>query len=167
MRRFAAFLLFLVLCRPSVLLAAERGPSTPEERAQAVKLAHALEADPLAREARDSRAWLTVWIASVPDITVSLCGAFMRPVLESKKNYAPEIFTQSMFSSVAFVIEHPDQKDNEEAKYLAGVQGSLKAYESIRKTNPKVQWPVLDELIAKREAGTLAAYVKEKMPECK
>ena len=150
----AAIGLFLLLALPVV--AQDRGPSTPEERSQAVRLTRALESDPLNRSARDARAWLTMWLAAVPDITVQVCGEFMKPLLDDKRNYAAEIFTQSMFSSAAFVIEHPDEKDNAEAKYLAGVEGSLRAYESIRQAKPKVKWPILDELIAKRDAGQLA-----------
>jgi carboxypeptidase Q len=157
--------LFVLSALP--LCAQDRGPSTAEERAKAVQLTRALEADPLNGKARDARAWLTVWIISVPDISVKLCGQFMSSVLGAKKNYSSEIIVQNMFSTAAFVIEHPDQKDNEEAKYLAGVEGALRAYESIRKTKPKVKWPILDELIAKRDAGELAAYVREKMPACK
>jgi hypothetical protein len=72
-----------------------------------------------------------------------------------------------MYSTAAFVIEHPESKDDTEAKYLAGVEGSLRAYESLKKTNPKLDWPVLDDLIARRDANTLAAYVHEKTPSCK
>jgi hypothetical protein len=145
----------------------QRGPSTLEERAQAVRLARMLEANPLDPQAKDARKWLTVWLIAVPDISVAVCGSFMDPLLKSKKDFAPEIFTQSMYSTAAFVIEHPESKDDTEAKYLAGVEGSLRAYESLKKTNPKLDWPVLDDLIARRDANTLAAYVHEKTPSCK
>ena len=160
----AAIGLVLFLAQP--VAAQNRGPSTPEERMQALQLTRALERDPLSRGARDARAWLVVWLTTVPDITVQVCGEFMKPLLGDKRNYAAEIFTQSMFSSAAFVIEHPDEKDNPEAKYLAGVEGSLRAYESIRTAKPKVKWPILDELIAKRDAGQLGQYVRERLPAC-
>lgn len=145
--------------------AQDRGPSTPEERAQALRLIRALEVDPLHAQAKDARAWLTVWIATVPDITVPLCGAFLGPLSGAHKNHSAELVTQMMFSSAAHVIEHPEQKDLE-AKYLAGVEGSLRAYEAIRRQKPKVKWPAMDELIAKREAGELQAYVHSKMQAC-
>ena len=165
MAKFAASVLAFTLLALS-LSAQDRGPSTPEERAQALQFIRALENDPLHRDARAARGWLTTWIATIPDITVQLCGEFVKPLLGADKNYSAEIFTQSMFSSTAFVIEHPDQKDDAEAKYLAGLEGSLRAYESIRKSKPKVRWALLDELIAKREAGQLAEYVRETMPKC-
>jgi hypothetical protein len=166
MRRFAVSAI-VILMLSSVLQAQERGPSTAEERAQAVRLARMLEANPLDPHAKDARKWLTVWLITVPDISVAVCGEFMGPLLNSKKDYAPELFSQSMYSTAAFVIEHPESKDDSEAKYLAGVEGSLRAYESVKKTNPKLHWPVLDDLIARRDANTLAAYVHEKAPSCK
>lgn len=164
-RNTVAVLVFVLLALSAG--AQDRGPSTEKERAQAVRLTRALETDPLHREAPNARRWLTVWIASVPDITVELCGEFVKPLMGVNKNYSSEIFTQSMYSAAAFVIEHPDQKDNVEAKYLAGLEGSLRAYESFRKAKPKVSWPLLDELIVKRDAGQLGEYVRETMPKCK
>jgi len=164
--RLVAFTLCVLIAFGAVS-AQERGPSTPEERAHALTLVRALEADPLGRDARDHRAWLTVWISTIPDISVPVCAAFLPPLLETKKNYASEIFIQGMYSGAGAVIEHPELNTNDEAKHLAGVEGSLRAYESIRKAKPKVRWPLLDELIAKRDAGELAAYVREKMPGCK
>jgi hypothetical protein len=166
MSRITVSVLVFVLLALSAT-AQDRGPSTEKERAQAVRLTRALETDPLNPQSSNARMWLTTWIASVPDITVSLCGEFVKPLMSAKKNYASEIFAQSMFSSAAFVIEHPAQKDDEEAKYLAGLEGSLRMYESIRKAKPKVSWPLLDELIVKRDAGQLAEYVHEKMAKCK
>jgi hypothetical protein len=167
MRRLVVFAIVIVLSSAIQAQEQQRGPSTPEERAQVVRLARMLEASPLDARAKDARQWLTVWLITVPDISVAVCGSFIGPLLKSKKGYAPEIFAQSMYSSAAFVIEHPESKDDSEAKYLAGVEGSLRAYESLKKTNPKLDWLVLDDLIARRNVNTLAAYIHEKAATCK
>jgi len=167
MRRLVVVVTVMFMFSSAVEAQQQRGPSTPEERAQAVRLARMLEADPLHTQAKDARQWLTVWLISVPDISVSVCGSFMGPLLKSKKDYAAEIFSQSMYSTAAFIIEHPESKDDGEAKYLAGLEGSLRAYESLKRTNPKLDWPVLDDLLGRRNANTLAAYVHEKAPSCK
>ena len=54
----------------------QRGPSTPEERTRAVKIAHDLENDPLAKDAKDQRAWVYQWISDIPDITVNVCSDY-------------------------------------------------------------------------------------------
>ncbi|MFL6230235.1 MAG: hypothetical protein ACJ741_15795 [Pyrinomonadaceae bacterium] len=139
----------------------KRGPSTPEERQTAVKAARLLESDPLNKDAKKIREWFTFWLIEVPDIHIELCGDYLGPVFGSKKNYDAEIFGQTMFSSAAFIIEHPDQADDRVAVNLAGLEGALKAYEAILKAKPKARWEYLDNLVAKRESGELKAYVQE------
>ena len=140
---------------------AQRKASTPEERAQAVKVARLLETDPFHKEAKKMRQWFTLWLIEVPDISVELCGSYLGPVSSSDKNYSSEIFTQMGFSSAAFKIEHPDQANDRVAANLAGVEGSLKVYESILTTKPKAKSEFLDGLVEKRNKGELRAYVEE------
>ena len=146
-------------------LAQDRKPSTPEQRAQAVRMTRALETDPLNKDAKKAREWLIFWLIQAPDITVTVCTDYLTPLYEKdknrEKNYAPEIATQMMFSSAAFIIEHPDQANDAIDVNKAGLEGSLKAYESISKTKPNVKWPFLDELIGRRDKGTLEEYVRE------
>lgn len=140
---------------------AQRGPATPEEKAMAVKAARLLETDPFHKEAKKMRQWFTTWLIEVPDITVELCGAYLGPVAGSDKNYSSDIFAQAMFSSAAFIVEHPDQANDRVAVQLAGVEGALKTYESILTTKPKARWEFLDGLLEKRSKGELRAYVDE------
>ena len=53
-------------------------------------------------------------------------------------------------------------KDDRLAEYQAGVEGALRVYEVLVKANPKDRQPYLDDLIQRREAGTLAQFVKER-----
>ena len=145
----------------------QRGPSTPEERARALQMIHELESDPLSSGAKEERQWLTLWLIAVPDIHVALCTEFYPPLLGAEKNYASELLMQGPYSMAAFEIQHPDQAADEASTYLAGVEGTLRAYEAILQKKPKARWPVLDDLLAKREKGELAAFVRETVPRCK
>ena len=145
--------------------AQERGPSTPEERAKAVKLARLLENDPLGPQAKEARQWFTVWLVVVPDITVSLCSDLLGPVPRSAKRYESEIVVQAAYSEAAFIIENPDKAKDQVAVYQAGLQGSVKTYESIRKAQPKLAWPFLEEL-EKKDSGELQAYVASAVQKC-
>ena len=158
--RHAGFALGIILLLTNSIFA-QRGPSTPEERAMAIKAARLLETDPFHKEAKKMRQWFTTWLIEVPDITVELCGAYLGPVAGSNKNYSSDIFAQMMFSSVAFMIEHQDQAKDRIAVNLAGVEGALKAYESILTTKPKARSDFLDGLLEKRSKGELRAYVDE------
>ena len=108
-----------------------------------------------------ARQWLLNWLIEVPDISITICGDYLRPLFDKDKDYAKDIFFQMSFSSAAFIIEHPDQAKDDVAVNKAGIEGSLRAYEAIVKAKPKVKWPFLDELIQRREKGTLEEYVRE------
>ena len=57
---------------------------------------------------------------------------------------------------------HPDKRDDRLGEYQAGVEGALRVYEVLLKANPKDRQPFLDDLIERRESGTLAQFVKER-----
>jgi hypothetical protein len=139
----------------------KRGPSTPEERAKAVMLAHQLEDQPLGPGAADARKWLTVWLIEIPDISVEVCPSVLGPGMDSKKNNSTEIWTQMMYSQLAFMIENPDKAKDRDAVFVAGVKGALKAYQAIQKDKPKTQFKSLDELLAQQQNGTLDDAVRK------
>jgi len=151
---------------PQFVRAQQRGPSTPEERAKAVAIAHALEEDPLAKDAKEKREWMIQWLMDIPDITVKVCSAFVGDLPKAGKNHSTEIFSQMILSGGAFMIEHPEKAQDEQAVHLAGLQSALHAYEAILKKEPDAHWPYLDTLVKKRDAGTLADYVRETIPKC-
>ncbi|HKS30238.1 MAG TPA: hypothetical protein VJS44_20605 [Pyrinomonadaceae bacterium] len=139
----------------------QRGPSTPQERGQAVNLTRFLEDDPLNEKAPEARRWLFKWLADVPDITITVCPEFLKPIMGKDKNYSSEILGQLIYGSAAFIIENPDSASDEAAVYLAGLESSLKVYESILKTKPKATWAFLDGLVEKRNKQELDDYVRD------
>lgn len=144
----------------------QRGPSTPKERDTAVKAARLLETDPQNKDAKKMRQWFTVWLIEVPDISIQACTEYLGP--SSNKPFANEIWAQTMFSSAAFIIEHPDQAKDRLSVNVAGVEGSLKTYEAVLKADPKAQNEFINGLLAKRDKGELRDYVKQVMEtKCK
>jgi hypothetical protein len=153
---FFALSLFI----PATTAAQQRGPSTREERARAVELARRLETDPFNAEAREWRRWLLTWIDEVPDITVNVCN-LLSPLSGSNRRFAREIVIQVIFTSAAYIIENPDKAAiDDDAAYIAGVRGALKAYESILKERPEARWHFLDDLLQKRDKGELDDWVR-------
>ena len=147
----------------------ERGPSTPEERAKAVKLTRQLEREPLGKQAKEARQWLTVWLINVPDIVVRPCGALLGPVMNegAKDDYSAELQSQMMYAQAALVIENPAAANDMLAMYIASVESALKTYEAILKKKPAARRPYLDDLLAKRDKGEIHAYVKQAMASCR
>ena len=161
---FAILLIGFLTPRPG--RAQTRGPSTAEERARAVKVAHELEEDPLAKDAKKSREWMIQWIVEIPDITVDVCFDYFGALPDPPKGHSAEITNQMVLSSAAFMVEHPDKAKDEQAVSLAGLLGALKAYQAILKQDSAARWAYLDKLIQMREQGKLDDYVAETRKKC-
>jgi hypothetical protein len=159
---------FVFLCCVSSTHAQNRrGPSTPEERKRAVEMATFLETNPLAKEAKDYRAALLFFLAEVPDITVTLCTNVLGDLKKFKGDYDAELTGQLVYSQAKFIIENPDKAQDAGAVYLAAVEGVLRTWQAIKAAKPKAKFPLLDELVAKQQAGTLPEHVQAGMKGCK
>jgi hypothetical protein len=150
-----------------VTFAQNRGPSTSEERKRAVEIATLLENDPLNKDQKALSRELLIWLIQVPDIHVKLCTNVFGDYSKIKGDYAPTITTQITFSEAKFIIEHPEQADDDYQVYLAGVEGVLKTYANIKEAKPKVKMEPLDLLLVKQQSGQLADFVKSAMGGCK
>ncbi len=139
----------------------KRGPSTPEERRRAVEIATLLENEPLHKDARKLSQALLYFLIEVPDISVPICTDVLGDYKNIKGEYSPNITAQLTFSTAKFIIEHPEQAGDKDKANLAGVEGVLRAYQNIKKAKPKVEIKPLEELLAKQQAGQLAAFVRE------
>jgi hypothetical protein len=158
--------MLVLLCCVSSVYAQKRGPSTPEERKKAVAMATFLETNPLAKEAKEMRGALLHFLTEVPDISVTLCTNVFGDS-KFKGDYEAELLGQTAFSQAKFIIEHPDQAQDEAAVQLAGVEGVLRTWQAIKTAKPKAKFPLLDELLAKQQSLTLAEHVKENLQGCK
>jgi hypothetical protein len=143
-----------------------RGPSTPEERARAVKVSHSLEDDPLAKDAKEGRAWVMRWIEEIPDITVTDCPYYFGQDASVARGHSKEIVQQMIISSAAFMIEHPDKAKDDQSVALSGLLGALKAYQAILKQDPASRWAHMDKLAQMREQNKLDDYVAETRRKC-
>jgi len=147
--------------------AQKRGPSTPEERRRAVEITTLLENDPLNKNAKALSRELLIWLIEIPDITVTICTGMLGDYAQIKGEYKGTITTQLSFAETKFVIEHPEQANDEYQVYLAGVEGVLRTYQNIKKAKPKVRLEPLEQLLVKQQAGELPEFIKNAMVECK
>ena len=142
--------------------AADRGPSTPAERKQALEYVRHFEADPLNPDMQAEIQWVLQWTREVPDIRLDLCTSFYKLKAASKDGQI--IFDAMVLAQTAFVLENPDRQDDGPAQVEAGVEGVLRVYEALIKANPDHRDPFLDKLIKQRDAGTLPQFVKQHAP---
>jgi hypothetical protein len=150
-----------LLLAPLAVSASDRGPSTPEERKQALGFIHDWQADPLGPRAKDQLASVLKWFVDVPDLTVHVCTVLDKLPMGKKKD-GSTIFGGEFMGQAEFVIENADKKSDLQAEYQAGVEGALRVYELLLKANPKDREAYLDDLIQRRENGTLAQFVTER-----
>ena len=159
-------LILLLVCMFSTSSLAQN-PSTPEERTRMTTLAHKLESNPLDDSLRTEREWAIKWLIQVPDIHVKMCTDVLGDFYKSKYKYSSEITTQLMLSSAAFVIEHPDQSNDNVAQYMGGVEGVLKAYNSILQQKPNAKSKALDALLRLQQEEKLKDQVQVAAQKCK
>jgi carboxypeptidase Q len=147
-------------------LASPRGASTPKERVRFVRIARDLAMKPLAFDAVQQRQWATEFIVRVPDLRLELCdGVISAPLQLANQNYNNQLSMQFMYSSAAFMIEHPKVKDPVKIQ-TAGVEGTLKAYESILKVDKNARFEFLDGLMQQQKEGQLERYVASVSHAC-
>ncbi len=148
--------------------APKRGPSTPAERKRALEVTRRLEKDPFGKGSGADRRWLFQWIIEVPDLAVTSCNGPLDPLVEDedRDRHGRELYAQSVFGMAAFMIEHPDRKEEWVSVQKAGIESVLKAYRAMLKRNEDARWPELDDLEKARKAGRLADLVREEV-ECK
>jgi hypothetical protein len=142
----------------------KRGPSTAPERQQMLDTIHAWQADPLGSQTKDQVRTVLKWFSDVPDLTVHVC-ILLDKLPKGDKKDSTIVFSAEFMGQAAFVLEHPDNAD-QAAEYQAGVESALRTYEQLVKANPKDRQPYLDDLVQKRDAGALAAFVKERAASC-
>jgi hypothetical protein len=164
-RTLVAAALLALLCVPG--LAAARGPSTEAERKRAVEVTRKLERTPLARSTAPERAWLLQFIVEAPDFEVKGCsGPLDALVKDDEGPYAKLLYVQSVFGMAAFLLEHPKDRQDWAAVQTAGIESTLKAYESILKADPEARWKELDRLVTARDAKKLRKLVEKEMASC-
>jgi hypothetical protein len=144
----------------------KRAPSTPEERARAVRIAQALEARPTDPSLRDDYGWLLRWAIEVPDLTVSICSANMP--WKDKYKHSGGLAAVGMAATVAFVIQHPDQAEDPATSGIAAMESMLRAYQKIVEGDPKAHSREMDDVVEIQRQGKLEEYVRDRwMKTCK
>lgn len=148
-----------------------RGPSTPEENARVVQLAAVSDKDPIAAMTSADGRWFEKWADDVPDYRFGPDkGAYWMMVGGAAKGDLKRVLRfHHTLSTAAYQVQHhitdPEKNPEEsDATTLAGVEGLLRAYESLLAKGPANRSEQLDQAIAARDKGALAAFVKALPP---
>ena len=142
--------------------AADRGPSTPEERKQALEYIHDYLTNPLGPNAVQEREWVIKWVIEIPDVHVSVCPSILDKMSRSDKKNGPELIAAMMMGQTEFVLKSADKQSDQFAEYEAGVDAALNVYAALVKSNAKDRELYLDDLMQRRDAGTLTQFVHDR-----
>lgn len=154
------FALVLVSLGPAAS-AKGRGPSTPEERARALQLTKASEANLMNGLSDQDRSWFFTFLQEVPDLTFNAGPVGAWCVKSVKMSQAPAVVFHVMLAAVAFQIEHPDRAQDAEAADQATLESFLRAYQNLVKASPEARSAELDRAVSLRDQGTLTTFVRE------
>jgi hypothetical protein len=167
--------LFLQLCAILALgtapaLAADRGPSTPAEHARVIQIAADADKDPVAAMTSPDGRWLEKWVDEVPDYQFGPDkGAFWFMTTAAKGDLKRVLRFHHTASIAAYQVKNNilDPRANavhQEAVTLAGVEGLLRAYESLAAKRPENRSEPVEQALAARNKGTLPEFVKALPP---
>ena len=165
-RMIGVLALGLVLLGLSNVASAASKRSSPEDLRRFVEVTRTLEKNPLAESLREDREWGLAWLVEAPDVSVTICTDALGGMYDSDYPHSAEIILQDSFAMAAFAIEHPDKANDPEAQQLAGVEGALKAYQSILRERPEAKSAFLEKLLQTQVSGGLRKHVREALVEC-
>jgi hypothetical protein len=136
-------------------------PLTPEERADFIARAHRAEVNP--RRARDGEDLDSPvgWMAQLQEVPYTLC------MLQSRdwNRYDYPLADMAIMGTGTFVLEHATAPIDIDAASLAGLRTVVHGYRVYRARGGQPA-PLLEDLTRREQAGTLPAYVAERMPAC-
>lgn len=144
-----------------------RGPTTPEEHARIVQLAAAADKDPVGVMRSAEGRWFEKWAEEAPDYQLGPDKGvyWIHSSGAAKEDLRRVLRFQHTVSTAAFqldqrILDPQGDPAQMEAKALAGVEGVLRAYESLVAMRPENRTPQMDQALALRNSGGLAAFVK-------
>lgn len=124
-----------------------------------------LETHPLAAGAKEGGRNLFMWIQGSPDVSVSLCGGVIGPLLDSDSRYQSELLTQFILSSAAYKIENPDAGDV--AVNVGGLKGTIATYRVLMgQMGSRARDAFMESIADRSEADSLEDYVRSGLAEC-
>jgi hypothetical protein len=140
--------------------------SSPEDRQRFVSIVQNLERAPLNPGLRGDRKWALQWLMDAPDVSVNVCLDPLGGVSDKNYVHAPEIVVQYTLAMAAFILENPGKPDSPDAQQLAGVEGALNAYRSMRTAQPDDKSPALEKLLGMQSRGELPGFVRKAYLHC-
>ena len=126
----------------------------------ALKACAIFDRDPLSAEGKSAAAIVMLFADKSPDVLVKISPAAL-PWFGSDKPYPREIQHRLLAAfAVGNIRAQIEKREKRDHAYEGWLQ-VFRTYSQIKKRNPKLVVPEINDLIRKRDAGTLRAYADE------
>lgn len=142
-----------------------RGPTTPEEIAHVAQIAAATDKDPLAMMTSPDGRWFQKWTDDAPDYNFGPDKALYWLMTGAAKGDLKRVAVfQHAVSTADYQLKHhiTDPRKTPESLdpiAVAGLEGVLRAYDTMLPAHPDIRTPAMDAAVAARDKGTLAQFV--------
>ena len=124
-----------------------------------VKITKFLEEKPFDAQAKSYRENAFKYLVETKDVSVVVCGGdLMKEITKKKNKYGGELLIQQSLGMAVFKLTNPANAD-ENAAQFAGYESMFRAYEQMVKEQPDAKFAGMDDLIAKRDGGTLKTQI--------
>ena len=140
--------------------------TSPETRAEMIRLIDTLEKHPNDPNAREMRGKVLSWLADAPDVTVTMCDKFLGIEKFNPDEAGGELVLQQPFAEAKFMLENPDKASDEMAVHLAGVEGALRTYAVMKAEDPKLVIPAMESLVKLQAQQKLPEYIAQAIEKC-
>lgn len=147
--------------------AAQKQPTSSDAKARMIQRIGHLESDPYAKDGKEARREVLLWLVDAPDVSVSICTDVLGDIKKLTGDDGATLTTQLAFSEAKYILEHPEKAADRHAVNVAGVEGVLRTYEAMKQAKPKVRFDTMDQLLEMRAAGGLDAFVDAGLAHCK
>lgn len=142
----------------SLAFAQDAAPQSGEtEEARFVRLTRVVEQTPYSEEVDAATAFVIAWAADTPKYVALVCP-MAGPEWDLGDKFALRLMMVGMAGNVAWQIEHGKDTD-QLSKQLAATETALRVYEATVAKDASKKSSFFDSLVAKRNAGTLRAYL--------
>lgn len=161
---WAAATAFLLFAAPAAR--SETPPASEKSRKELVKLADAIEANPLSKDARKQRRKALQIIEGEQSLQLVACRALIGELTMSRSLGAMELRAQLRIAAGRYLADHPSATGTEVEAVVAGLEGLVRAYEAMRRNDPRVAIPEADAIAETYRDGNLGAYAADAMANC-
>jgi hypothetical protein len=141
-------------------------PTSPETRAEMIRLIDNLEKYPNDWQAGGARTKVYKWLSDAPDVSVNVCAYLLGDMNRYKDDEGGDMLMAVMFAEARYLLENPDKKTDDHEVHLAGLEGALRTYAAMKSDNPKFLIPPMENLVKLQREQKLSEHVSKGVAKC-